>query len=193
MVIGVCLLTHRTVSIITAEPDAGLAGRGASLRECAILVSTHTVIRQCAVYACRSVNTCVSTPTLRSNILNSSRMCYPWTSAVRSTSCQWYAHTNSNKCVLVRSYLVYYSLHYSTTRPPRTCHEHAQVITKKLRPYMQNTLATSHIHTYCLSVTSGVVLTLGAHSQYVRMRWSSIFPNMDKLPRYQLHGLLSPL
>jgi hypothetical protein len=112
-------------------------------------------------------------------------------SAVRSTRCQ-YARTNSNKRGLVRSHPVYYSLRYSTTRPPRTCHEHAQVITKKLRPYKQNTLATSRIHAYCLSDTSGVVLTLGARSRYARTRRSSIFPNPDKLPRYQLRGLLFP-
>jgi hypothetical protein len=111
--------------------------------------------------------------------------------AVRSTHCQ-YARTNSNKCVVVRSYLVYYSLCYRTTCTPRTCYEHAQVIMKKLCSYTQNTLATSCIHTYCLADTSGVVLTLGACSRYARTCRSLIFPNPDKLPRYQLCGLLFP-
>jgi hypothetical protein len=113
-------------------------------------------------------------------------------SAVRSTHCQ-YARMNSNKRGLIRSHPVYYSLRYSTTRMLRTCHEHAQVITKKLCPYTKNTLATSRIHAYCLADTSSVVLTLGVRSRYARTCQSSIFPNLDKLPRYQLSGLLFPL
>jgi hypothetical protein len=45
-----------------------------------ILSREEMMIRQCAVYACRSVNMHVSMPTLRSNILNSSRTRYPRTS-----------------------------------------------------------------------------------------------------------------
>jgi hypothetical protein len=68
---------------------------------------------------------------------------------------------NSNKCGLIWSHPVYYSLHYGTTHPPRTCYEHAQVIMKKLHPYMKNTLAMSRIHAYCLADTSG----MSSHSE----------------------------
>jgi hypothetical protein len=151
------------------------------------------MIRQHAVYACRSVNTRVSTPTLRLNILNSSQTRYPRT-LLRSVPQLYAQHvvnmlarivTNVSSYEVIRSITCYATVQHARLR-------HAQVITKKLCPYMQNTLAMSHIHAYYLSVTSGVVLTLGACSRYARTCRSFIFPNPDKLPRYQLRGLLFP-